>query len=166
MLVGLLTRGFSRAPFRLEDLRLFALETVCMCRKAATTLSCDPGAVSLARKWAREELGSVYAGLGEVSYDIQTVVSELVTNALQAKCRRLTLALDAHHTYVRVAASDDARGEPVERRPTPDMAHGRGLWIVGAYSRRWGVERQDEGKTVWAEVAFANTPEPTFECDD
>jgi anti-sigma regulatory factor (Ser/Thr protein kinase) len=139
---------------------------VFMCKKSATTVSCVPEAVSVARGWARKEVNSVYAALGDVSYEIETVVSELVTNALQAGCRRLTLAVDAHHSYVRVAASDDASGDPVEKRPSPDMAHGRGLWIVGAYSRRWGVEREDQGKTVWAEIALADSPKPTFECQD
>ena len=35
----------------------------------------------------------------------------------------------------------------------PDLAHGRGLAIVEAYSQRWGVvSHPDDGKTVWVEV--------------
>jgi anti-sigma regulatory factor (Ser/Thr protein kinase) len=135
-----------------------------MCRKAETSVACEPAAVGWARRWTLGELTSIYAGLGETSLDIQTVVSELVTNALQAECRRLTLSLDAHHTFVRIATTDDAAGDPVKLSPSPDMAHGRGLLIVDAFSKRWGVEREALGKTVWAEVALSRNPLPNFDC--
>lgn len=136
-----------------------------MCKQAETSVSCEPAAVGWARRWALAELTSVYTALGEASQDIQAVVSELVTNAVQAGCRRLTLTLDAHHTYVRVAASDDAPGEPVRQQPSADMAHGRGLVIVDAFSRRWGVQRDKLGKRVWAEVPLTGNPQPTFACE-
>lgn len=137
-----------------------------MCKKAETTVSCEPAAVGWARRWALGELSSVYSALGEVSGDIELVVSELVTNALQAHCSRLTLALDAHHTFVRVATTDDAPGDPVRQQPTPEMAHGRGLMFVNAFSERWGVERAGDGKTVWAELTLQDDPKPTFQCDN
>jgi anti-sigma regulatory factor (Ser/Thr protein kinase) len=135
-----------------------------MCKKAATTVSCEPVSVAWARRWALGELRSIYLALGEASLDIQTVVSELVTNAVRAKCRRLTLALDAHHTYVRIATSDDAPGDPVKMEPAPDHSHGRGLLVVEALSTRWGVQRGDGGKTVWADIALHGNLRPTFEC--
>lgn len=136
-----------------------------MCKTANTTVGCEPAAVGWARRWTLRELISLYATLGEDALDIQTVVSELVTNALQAECRRLTLALDAHHSYVRIATSDDARGEPVKQQPRADQAHGRGLLIVDALSKRWGVERDQHGKTVWAEIALADNPGAAFDCE-
>jgi anti-sigma regulatory factor (Ser/Thr protein kinase) len=137
-----------------------------MCKKAETTVSCKPAAVAWARRWALAKLRSIYAGLDEASMDIQTVVSELVTNAIQADCHDLTLALDAHHSYVRIATKDDAPGEPVKQHPTLDMARGRGLLIVDALARRWGVEHEAEGKTVWVEVALADSAGPTFACEN
>jgi anti-sigma regulatory factor (Ser/Thr protein kinase) len=133
-----------------------------MCKKAETTVSCEPAAVG----WALGELTSIYAALGEISSDVQTVVSELVTNALQAECHRITLALDAHHTHLRIATTDDAPGDPVKHQPRPDMARGRGLLIVDALSRSWGVEREKQGKTVWAEFALTGDRGPTFGCED
>ncbi len=113
-----------------------------------------------------EELASVYAAPGDVSLDVQTVVSELATNALQAECRRFTVAIDAHHSYLRIAVSDDGPGDPVMQHPGPHSAHGRGLVIVNALSKRWGVERTRQGKTVWAEFAVSAGAAPTFACAD
>jgi anti-sigma regulatory factor (Ser/Thr protein kinase) len=120
----------------------------------------------MARRWALRELASVFAEVDEVALDVQTVVSELVTNAVRADCTRLSLTLDAHHTYVRVASSDDAPGDPVKQDPTPDVAHGRGLLIVDALSSRWGVHWHDGSKTVWADVPLPGNLGPTFDCSD
>lgn len=128
-------------------------------------MSCEPAAVAWARRWASAELTSIYAGLGESLPDIETVVSELVTNAVRADCHRLTLELDAHHTYVRIATSDDAPGTPVKQQPTAELSRGRGLLIVDALSTRWGVDRQERGKTVWAEITLSGASGATFACD-
>lgn len=127
-------------------------------------MPCDPAAVAWTRHWALAELRSVYGEVGESALDIQTVVSELVTNAVRADCRQLSLAVDAHHSYVRIAAGDDAPGDPVKQQPTPEQIHGRGLVIVDALSTRWGVERHDGHKTVWADVPLTGSLRPSFEC--
>jgi anti-sigma regulatory factor (Ser/Thr protein kinase) len=111
-------------------------------------------------------MASGFAEPGDASLDIQTVVSELATNAIRAKCRRLSLALDAHHTYVRIAITDDAPGEPIKQAPDPTLTHGRGLLIVDALSTRWGVAREDGSKTVWADIPLPGDLGPTFDCDD
>jgi len=76
------------------------------------------------------------------------------------------VSLDAHRSYVRIAASDDASGDPVMRRPSPDVAHGRGLLIVDALSKGWGVERGKQGRTVWAEIVLTGDAGASFDCDD
>lgn len=136
-----------------------------MCKKAEITVSCTPGSVAQARRWTLAELAAMYADVGEASLDIQTVVSELVTNAVRAECDRVSLAIDGHHTYVRVATTDDAPGLPVKRDPPPDSGRGRGLVVVDALSTRWGVESGSEGKTVWADVPLSGDLGPTFDCD-
>jgi anti-sigma regulatory factor (Ser/Thr protein kinase) len=111
-------------------------------------------------------VASVFAEPDEVSLDIQTVVSELATNAIRAQCRRLSLALDAHHSYMRIATSDDAPGEPIKQKLDPNVPHGRGLLIVDALSTRWGVTRENGTKTVWADIALPANLGPTFDCTD
>lgn len=36
--------------------------------------------------------------------------------------------------------------------------HGRGLIVVDALSRTWGVRERVVGKTVWAEIPLAGPP--------
>lgn len=85
-----------------------------VCKRAQATVSCEPAAVAWARHWALRELTDMYTAVETVAPDVQTVVSELVTNAVRADARCVSLALDAHHTYVRVATSD----EPLCNGPT------------------------------------------------
>lgn len=119
-----------------------------------------------ARSWALRELTALYAGVDAVAPDVQTVISELVTNAVRAGARRVSLALDAHHTYVRIATSDDAPGVPAKQHPTPDQNHGRGLLVVDALAARWGVDHEHGAKTVWADVLLRDNLGPTFQCAD
>src|SRR5689334_7114716 len=97
----------------------------------------------------------MYRNGDHVLSDVQTVVSEIVTNAVRARCRRLSLALDGHHGYVHIAAADDAPGEPVKRAASPEDSHGRGLHVIEALSSRWGFHRENGAKTVWAEVPLS-----------
>jgi anti-sigma regulatory factor (Ser/Thr protein kinase) len=114
--------------------------------------------------WALRELTAMYAAVDSVAPDVQTVVSELVTNAVRANARRLSLALDGHHSYVRIATSDDAPGVPAKQHPGPDNSHGRGLLIVDALAARWGVHREHGGKTVWADIVLPGNLGPSFQC--
>ena len=41
---------------------------------------------------------------------------------------------------------------PAIRPPSADAVDGRGLAIVEALSRRWGVDRDGLGQCVWAEL--------------
>jgi len=41
---------------------------------------------------------------------------------------------------------------PTERPAEPDSVDGRGLAIVTALARSWGVERESDGQCVWAEL--------------
>ena len=135
-----------------------------MCRSAETTLSSVPSSAARARSWALSQLRPLYARLDEISTDVQFVVSELVANAVQAEASHLLLALDAHHTYLRISVTDDAAGLPVKGRPTADDRRGRGLVIVDAVSIDWGVSHENGTKTVWAHLPLSATAGPSFDC--
>jgi anti-sigma regulatory factor (Ser/Thr protein kinase) len=137
-----------------------------MCKQAETTVSCQSASPGWARRWVLDELGSMYSQVGDAGQDVQIVVSELVTNALHAECRSLSVALDGHHTYVRVATTDDAAGVPVAQNPEPYESSGRGLRVVEALSTGWGVEPGAGSKTVWADVPLEGNRGPTFMCGD
>jgi anti-sigma regulatory factor (Ser/Thr protein kinase) len=85
------------------------------------------------------------------------VVSELVTNAVLHSPESATINLDLRLTdgMVRVLVTDGGLGEP-ERQAQPDPwtgETGRGVWLVDAFTERWGTETHGRhGKTVWCEL--------------
>jgi hypothetical protein len=66
----------------------------------------------------------------------------------------LGLSIELLEDAVRVAVHDVAAGAPVApRAPGLEESAGRGLAIVDACSRDWGVDSDERGKWVWAIVA-------------
>jgi anti-sigma regulatory factor (Ser/Thr protein kinase) len=86
------------------------------------------------------------------------VVAELLGNAvrhaaplpggvIRLSCR----ALIAGETSIEIRVSDGGSAlTPTEREAGPDAIDGRGLAIVAALARAWGVEPEDDGQCVWA----------------
>ncbi|MCX5196181.1 ATP-binding protein [Streptomyces sp. NBC_00249] len=91
-----------------------------------------------------------------IAADVALVTSELTTNALlhgSVADRYLRVELRLTGAVLRIEVTDP-KGE---RRPEPRAAgpgdrFGRGLHIVGALTRDWGVSERVVGKTVWAEL--------------
>lgn len=85
--------------------------------------------------------------------DAQLVVTELVTNAIvhTGSVSTVTIALTDAILYIEVADSD-----PSPPKPQPfDLTRegGRGLLIVATLASAWGIEPNESGKKVWAELA-------------
>ncbi|WP_375474755.1 ATP-binding protein [uncultured Jatrophihabitans sp.] len=118
-------------------------------------LGCQAADVRAARTWARDCLQST-PGVGpDLLDDAQLVVSELVTNAVQAGCGTLTVEVRRESDGVRIAVTDDARGAPTMGSSATNVPHGRGLLIVATIARSWGVEHRPNGKQVWALLPIA-----------
>jgi anti-sigma regulatory factor (Ser/Thr protein kinase) len=89
--------------------------------------------------------------------DVKLLVSELVTNSVQHagpdSDSWVGLRLSLLPKTVRVEVTDSGPGFRLPTRTVPrDRDSGRGLYLVGAISDRWGVDR--EGITrVWFEIA-------------
>jgi len=119
-------------------------------------LSCHTGAPSAARRWTadclRAHLGDRPA-VPDLIDDAVLCVSELVTNAVHAGCTSLRVELSFKDDGVRVGVVDDAPGRPALRSAGAGERSGRGLRLVEAVSRRWGVDVVERGKLVWAEFA-------------
>lgn len=124
-----------------------------------------PGAVPCARLHAQQVVWEW--GLGALTETVELVVSELVTNSVQASEAlagsrygesgrpqtlpiRLWLQSDGQHVVIHVW--DSTPDLPVQQVPDLDAEHGRGLLLVEAVSGRYGSYLLEDGtgKVVWA----------------
>jgi anti-sigma regulatory factor (Ser/Thr protein kinase) len=117
----------------------------------AFMLPSTPYSVQMARFYIRAAL--TYHDLADWAEDIETVTSELVTNAIEhagALSFGLELMTLAGSGAVAVIVTDPSPRPPVKRYPTEDTEQGRGLNIVDALSASWGWRPQNPGKAVYA----------------
>lgn len=108
--------------------------------------------------------------LGTLVHPAGLVVSELVSNAVQASVGltgsrfagawapgtppvRIWLSADDHRVVIQVWDGSDR--PPVPQPVEPEADRGRGLLLVGALSAEWGcyTPEKSSGKVVWAVVA-------------
>jgi len=107
-------------------------------------------------------------GLAHMSTAVELVLSELVTNALQATWRLgmhtpVTVRLLADRSWLVLEVWDGVQAAPVLREPDivneldddESDGHGNGLVIVETMCHRWGFFRRPEGgKVVYAIFAL------------
>jgi phosphoserine phosphatase RsbU/P len=80
-------------------------------------------------------------------------MSELVTNAIEHARTPLALLVVFSGTTVRIEVSDGSQVAP-QLQPFDSAApRGRGLQFVDALARAWSWTTDENGKTVWAEMA-------------
>ncbi|MFF2751092.1 ATP-binding protein [Kitasatospora sp. NPDC058048] len=109
------------------------------------------GARDLAQDWGLDN-----------PYDLLLTVSELVGNAVQHAGTpdrgQVTVAYTLSARRLRVEVRDPSDEAPVQHEDPadPEREHGRGLAIVDALTRRWGVEPQVIGKIVWVEFCITD----------
>jgi hypothetical protein len=119
-----------------------------------TTLTGEPDAARWARiitRGACDDWGITAGRRGaDVAAGAEMAASELVTNAATHARTSMTLSLTLNDRGLSIAVRDYAPGGNVEIAPASDSRFG--LVIVDGVSRRWGVTRHDDGKTVWALV--------------
>ena len=119
--------------------------------RAAFTIPADLALV----KPVRQALGEVTEGSGvDVDRaDVELLVSETVTNAIEHGEPPIHVTLDCDGDRVRVVVADASDGEPVPGTPSPDATGGRGMWLVDHTATAWGVDHVEAGKSVWFELA-------------
>ena len=122
-----------------------------------------PLSVGQARNFCPRRLTSVLddrSDAPEVVADAATIASELVTNALTAGSTAISLSLALRPDSVYIEVEDDAGGTVRPANPAPTDTTGRGLLVVAALSRQWGVCPGEGGaKQVWAEVSLIRRPD-------
>jgi anti-sigma regulatory factor (Ser/Thr protein kinase) len=127
-----------------------------MCWQDHRTLFCDWGAPRLARGFCTDHLLEVLGHGGDAQdciADVALVVSELVTNAVNAECNAVDVNVALHRDHVQVGVYDSGLGLPAMMDPESGDPHGRGLRIVDELARSWGVLPEGNGKQVWAVLA-------------
>ncbi len=139
-------------------------------RRFRFELAAHPGSVARARRLAQARL-SGWSVCVDTCDNAALVVSELVTNAIvHTASGRVVCELHAHDDTVRIAVRDEgcAPGEPHPSPQRPDEEHGRGLLLVDALCRAWGVQEHGPGLLVWAELPRRTDPAagtPEVRCD-
>lgn len=138
-----------------------------MCWEAAADYPRDPLSPGRARRFCTEQITAVLGagdGRDAVVEDATIIVSELVTNSVNAGCEVVRVGLTIHRDRLRLSVADDAPGRPRVEQAGPQDAHGRGLAITAALSDTWGMDREAGGKQVWAELGFSPALTEQLDC--
>ncbi|KND36157.1 ATP-binding protein [Streptomyces acidiscabies] len=109
--------------------------------------------VTRARDDLRQQLAT-WRVRGEVAYDAEVLVSELATNAVNAKVlpdKEIRVEVTLAQGELRIEVADASEELPVLRCAGEWDEGGRGLVLVKALAKEWGVgPREGVGKVVWA----------------
>lgn len=116
------------------------------------TLPAEPRSVGRAR---RLTAGAMAGDSASARDRVALVVSELVTNCVRHAGTDVALKLTRTNGDVLVEVTDYGSGRPTLLAPAPAEPHGRGLMMVQALARQWGVTDSPPGKTVWCTIALA-----------
>jgi phosphoserine phosphatase RsbU/P len=116
--------------------------------------ACDPASVRSARRFIVESVELL--GLQRLP-DVQLMVSELATNAVQHAKSQFDVVLErVDRNTVRVEVRDFGHGVPTVIPGATQSEGGRGLKIVDLLAQTWGVEQRPggQGKSTWFVVAM------------
>lgn len=114
--------------------------------QASLELQPEPWSVRAARAWVRDQVPP----LGEdQALALELLTSELVTNAVLHAGTRLTVGVAPLVDGVLVTVADRNEDPPQMQPFSESRTSGRGMMLLSGMSRRWGVTRDDDGKTVW-----------------
>jgi hypothetical protein len=100
--------------------------------------------------------------LGYLADDAEVLVSELMTNALNAswglkEVTPVALRLLANHEKIIIEVWDRSPADPIARVTDDETEHGRGLAVIEALSNRWGFKRISFSlKVVWCELVLGD----------
>ena len=109
----------------------------------------------IAARQARAVVRDLLKGWGyhDLVDDAMLVVSELVTNAVEHAHTSCAMVVNRSGSGVRIEIHDRGAGTPDPQAAGATAERGRGLMIVSALARAWGVDSAPPTKTVWVELA-------------
>ena len=92
-------------------------------------------------------------GYHDLLDDAALVVSELVTNAVTHASSACAVVVNRSGSGVRIEVRDEGQGTPDPQPPSSTAEGGRGLMIVSALAKAWGIDTAPPTKSVWVELA-------------
>jgi len=101
-------------------------------------------------------------GLGRLGYTVELLVSELLTNAVQASSSPdgagvVVLRLLANRERLLIEVWDHNPDDPQPRQADAESESGRGFSVIEALSSRWGFRRLSYSvKVVWCELLISD----------
>ena len=104
-----------------------------------------------ARRFLAERLREL--GSEDLVLDATLVVTELAANAVLHARTAFSVAIMPARGALRIEVRDGSALPPVMRETGSSSASGRGLPLIDALAREWGVDHTASGKTVWAHLA-------------
>ncbi|MES5818592.1 SpoIIE family protein phosphatase [Streptomyces sp. RG80] len=134
-----------------DDVALLVARTHALdsARVAQWDVPSDPAAVSRSRAAVTEQLAAW--GLQELSFTVELVASELVTNAIRHATGPVQLRLLRDRALI-CEVFDGSSTSPRLRRAKNEDEGGRGLFLVAQLTERWGTRYTPEGKIIWTEL--------------
>ncbi|GGX86822.1 SpoIIE family protein phosphatase [Streptomyces minutiscleroticus] len=120
-------------------------------------LAADPSAVPRARRETVRRLAQW--GLDELTFPLELVVSELVTNAVNHATGPIRLRLIRDRSLI-CEVSDASATAPHLKHPRVTDEGGRGLFLISRFTERWGTRYTSEGKVIWTEQSLAEPDGP------
>jgi hypothetical protein len=125
------------------------------------TLPPEVASTPRARMFVRTALAGILPA--DVVAAAELCVSELVTNAVLHAGTQVGVHVGPAPGGIRIEVQDASGAMPLRVRHSRTAATGRGLALVAAVCRSWGVVvRPDGGKTVWCELVLTPS-QPTDE---
>lgn len=144
----------SKIPADAQDdvaLLLVRVHSLADDNMASWRIDPDPAQVARARASAMVQLARW--DLSAVSFVVELIVSELVTNAIRYGSPPLHLRLLRDQDRALICeVSDGSHTSPHLQRARLDEEGGRGLFLVAQLTDQWGTRYTREGKTIWTEV--------------
>lgn len=119
---------------------------------AAAHFPAGAGAPRAARRFVTSMLERSAYGERIPIDDVELVVSELATNAVIHAGSPFSVAIRCDDEAIRISVQDGSSAWPQLRGAAVGARSGRGLHLVGALARDWGVAPAPAGKVVWAEL--------------
>ncbi|MFZ0666982.1 MAG: ATP-binding protein [Acidimicrobiales bacterium] len=116
------------------------------------TFEAEPQSAAYVRNYVRESLQRCRVRSDEAIL----LANELATNAIVHTHKDFVVELSVNDSTCRIGVLDHDTGNPKLTNAKPSDSNGRGLALVKALSNSWGVERRDDGKAVWCDIAVSH----------